>query len=127
MNELLRIAEVTSLLLGDWSLRWALLVLPLAVWFCVCAPRRSSLRYLLCMAALVAGLLVPLTPRWGQGFWTARQAPSESAPPPVMAEMPRPNNDAAPNIDEATRLANPTESSMAGAIPSRLSAEPPSA
>jgi beta-lactamase regulating signal transducer with metallopeptidase domain len=69
---------VISLLarLADWSLRWGAAIAILAAWLVLRPPRSAATRYLICLAALLAGLLLPLTPRWGDvavswPFWAA--------------------------------------------------------
>jgi HEAT repeat protein/beta-lactamase regulating signal transducer with metallopeptidase domain/protein involved in polysaccharide export with SLBB domain len=77
--------------LAEWSLRWAVVVGLLAVWLRVTPPRRAATRYLLCLVTLVAGLLLPLVPRWGSGLYAAGRPT-----PPALAE---PVRDAAPAAD----------------------------
>jgi beta-lactamase regulating signal transducer with metallopeptidase domain len=52
-------------LLADWSLRWGAAIAILAAWFALRPPRSAAARHLICLAALVAGVLVPFAPRWG--------------------------------------------------------------
>jgi beta-lactamase regulating signal transducer with metallopeptidase domain len=60
-------------LLGDWSLRWAVLIAALGVWFALCPPRQAALRLAVCQFVLLAGLALPLVPRWwGQQLLPAR-------------------------------------------------------
>lgn len=54
--------------LGDWSLRWALLIGLLAAWFALRPPRRAPVRHAMGLAVLLAGLLLPAVPRWGRGI-----------------------------------------------------------
>lgn len=72
-------------LLADWSLRWAVLLLLLWLWFAIRQPRSSLLRYSLLCGTLTVGLLIPLVPRWGSGVISAGVAqhdgPSENRPP----------------------------------------------
>jgi beta-lactamase regulating signal transducer with metallopeptidase domain/HEAT repeat protein len=70
--------------LGEWSLRWAALVGLLAVGLAVCRPRRAATRHLLCLAVLLAGLVLPMVPRWGPG-WRLREAAPVEAPAPRAA------------------------------------------
>jgi hypothetical protein len=51
-------------LLLDWSLRWGLLIAAIGLWFAVRPPRQASLRLAACQLGLVAGLAMPLVPRW---------------------------------------------------------------
>ncbi|WP_246196622.1 M56 family metallopeptidase [Aquisphaera giovannonii] len=60
------------LLLGGWSLRWAFILAATAGWFAVRPPRRPNTCYRVCLAALGAGLLLPLTPQWGAGLLTSQ-------------------------------------------------------
>jgi hypothetical protein len=56
-------------LLGDWSLRWGVLIVLLGLWFAVRPPRQAGLRLAACQLVLLAGLALPLVPRWwGQGL-----------------------------------------------------------
>src|SRR5207237_594270 len=41
------------LLLADWSLRWAVLIAGLGLWFALRPPRRAAVRLLLCRLALL--------------------------------------------------------------------------
>jgi hypothetical protein len=52
-------------LVADWSVRWGVVLVVLAAWLALRPPRRAATRYLLCLAALTAGVLVPVAPRWG--------------------------------------------------------------
>src|SRR4029077_14426056 len=63
-------------ILADWSLRWAVLVALVALILFVLRPRRTGVRYLLCLAVLFAGLGLPLLPRWGGGFQFSQPMPS---------------------------------------------------
>src|SRR5438270_8392647 len=63
--------------LVDWSWRWAVLVALLALVLWVVRPKRTAVRHLLCMAVLLAGLFLPLLPRWGGGWRLAEVAPAE--------------------------------------------------
>ncbi len=59
------------LLMADWSVRWAILAaLPIG-WLLLRPPHDTKLRYNLCLVTLVAGLAVPLVPRWGGGSTSA--------------------------------------------------------
>jgi beta-lactamase regulating signal transducer with metallopeptidase domain len=51
-------------LLGDWSLRWGVLIAALGVCFALCPPRQAALRLAACQLVLVAGLALPLVPHW---------------------------------------------------------------
>jgi beta-lactamase regulating signal transducer with metallopeptidase domain len=67
-------------LLCEWSIRWGIILALLAAWFAVRSPRRAAARHVVCWAALVAGLLIPLAPRWG-GLpvpWLRVEAPAAS-------------------------------------------------
>jgi HEAT repeat protein len=55
-------------LLGDWSLRWGVVILLFAGWLVFLRPRRAGGRYVVGLVALTAGLLIPVLPRWGAGF-----------------------------------------------------------
>ncbi len=52
----------------DWSLRWAVLLIVVAMMLWTFRPRRAAIRQLLLCVALIAGLLVPFAPRWGEGW-----------------------------------------------------------
>jgi beta-lactamase regulating signal transducer with metallopeptidase domain len=51
-------------LMLDWSLRWGLLIVATGLWFAVRRPRQAALRLAACQLVLVAGLVMPLVPRW---------------------------------------------------------------
>lgn len=76
------ILEPALWFLADWSLRWGLLIGVLAFWLFTVRPRRSATRYLLCLLVLLAGLVLPVLPRWGTGFAIA------PANPPLLASAP---------------------------------------
>jgi BlaR1 peptidase M56 len=85
--------EPSLWLLGDWSLRWAVLIAALAIWFALGPPRQASLRLAACRLVLLAGLALPLVPRWwGHQLLPARwvvaaeELPTES----LMTESPDP-------------------------------------
>jgi beta-lactamase regulating signal transducer with metallopeptidase domain len=60
-------------LLGDWSLRWGVLIILLGLWFAVRPPRQAALRLAVCQFVLLAGLALPLVPRWwGHNLLPAR-------------------------------------------------------
>jgi hypothetical protein len=83
-----RVAEPALWFLGEWSLRWAALIVALAALLLVCRPRRAGTRHLACVAVFCAGLLLPLVPRWGPG-WKAGPRPAEPEPGPVLRPAPR--------------------------------------
>ena len=60
--------------LADWSIRWGVVLAALAAWLALRPPRRAATRHLLCLSALVAGVLLPVAPRWGDAVvpWPAR-------------------------------------------------------
>jgi beta-lactamase regulating signal transducer with metallopeptidase domain len=74
-------------LLGDWSLRWAVLIAALAIGVRLLRPRRPATRALLGTSVLLAGLLLPLLPRWGPGVAPEPVVP-ESVPAPRPAALP---------------------------------------
>jgi beta-lactamase regulating signal transducer with metallopeptidase domain len=56
-------------LLGDWSLRWGVLIVFLGLWFAVRPPRQAGMRLAACQLVLLAGLALPTVPRWwGHGL-----------------------------------------------------------
>ncbi len=77
--------------LADWSVRWGIVLLFLAAWFALRSPRRASVRHVLCWAALVAGLLIPVAPRWvGVPVpWRTIDAPAESERSIRSVSLPR--------------------------------------
>ena len=83
-------------LLADWSVRWGVVLAVLAAWLALRPPRRAATRHLLCLAALVAGVLLPVAPRWGDAAvpwpsWRCAAAGGSAAsvPPPVQFRRPR--------------------------------------
>ncbi len=54
--------------LGEWSLRWGVLIGLLAVGLGLLRPRRASVRHLTCACVLLAGLALPAVPHWGPGW-----------------------------------------------------------
>ena len=76
--------------LGDWSLRWGLLLAVLAIWLTLRPPRRAATRHLLCLAAMAAGVLLPVVPRWG-GITVPWPSPAtRSATEPAARALPPP-------------------------------------
>jgi beta-lactamase regulating signal transducer with metallopeptidase domain/protocatechuate 3,4-dioxygenase beta subunit len=73
-------------LLADWSLRWAVLLVVLAVVLRVWPLRRPATRLLLCRLVLVGGLLLPLLPRWGPALPQTAPEPAPAAVPHGEAE-----------------------------------------
>ncbi len=51
-------------LLADWSLRWGVLIVVLWIGLALRPPRQAALRLAVCQLVLVAGLALPLIPRW---------------------------------------------------------------
>ena len=49
-------------LLAEWSVRWGVVIAMLAAWLALRPPRRTATRHLLCLAALAAGVLLPVAP-----------------------------------------------------------------
>jgi beta-lactamase regulating signal transducer with metallopeptidase domain len=85
--------EPSLWLLGSWSLRWAVLIAALGIWFVLWPPRQAALRLAACQLVLVAGLALPLVPRWwGTGmlpaWWVATA--DEVAPGRLTTELPDP-------------------------------------
>lgn len=64
---------------ADWSLRWAAFIVVFASALWMLRPRRATTRQLLLWVALVGGILLPVVPRWGDGW---ERKPQENAPPP---------------------------------------------
>ena len=69
-------------LLADWSIRWGVVLAMLAVWLILRPPRRAATRHLLCLATLVAGVLLPVAPRWGAAAvpWPSWRVPVADGP-----------------------------------------------
>src|SRR5262245_24637916 len=74
MIRFIEVARDSVWFLGEWSLRWGVLIAIVAVWFGVRAPRRSDVRYAIAWSVLLAGLCLPLLPQWGPGIWCGRHA-----------------------------------------------------
>ena len=72
---------------ADWSLRWAVLLIVVAVILWMVRPRRAAIRQSMLLAALAAGLLVPFAPRWGGGWQRTHQLkePAASSSPPGLS------------------------------------------
>lgn len=71
----------------DWSLRWAVLLAVVALLLWIFRARRAAIRQMFLLIALIAGLLVPLTPRWGGWERTSRLA--EQSPTSTPSSFPR--------------------------------------
>ena len=87
MNEFVLAAEEGLWFLGEWSLRWGVLIGLLAVWFHIRAPRRSDVRYAIAWSVLLGGVCLPLAPRWGPGFWWSAAGSSSSTPNQPVREV----------------------------------------
>jgi HEAT repeat protein/beta-lactamase regulating signal transducer with metallopeptidase domain/protein involved in polysaccharide export with SLBB domain len=85
------VVEPLLVLLGDWSWRWAVLIAVLALGLRLVRPRSAALRRRLCAAVLLAGLSLPLVPRWGPG-WTAFPAGAAAEPSAPVLETDTPQN-----------------------------------
>jgi protocatechuate 3,4-dioxygenase beta subunit len=61
-------------LMAEWSVRWGVVIALLAAWLALRPPRSAATRHLLCLAAVAAGVLLPIAPRWGDAVvpWPAR-------------------------------------------------------
>ncbi len=77
------LAQQLILVLLDWSLRWGLALGVLGCWLALRPPRRADVRYALCVAALFAGLMIPLTPRWSVAALPPEPLPAASDAIPV--------------------------------------------
>lgn len=76
-------------ILADWSIRWGLVNGAPAAWLAF-PPRRAATRHLLCVAAIVAGVLLPVAPRWGRAVlpWPSPGAPPIVQPPQAASDAP---------------------------------------
>ena len=81
----------------DWSIRWGVVLAVLAAWLVLRPPRRAATRHLLCFATLVAGVLLPVAPRWGDAAvpWPSWRAPAIDAP---VASVPLPARTHGPTV-----------------------------
>jgi beta-lactamase regulating signal transducer with metallopeptidase domain/HEAT repeat protein len=94
--------------LGEWSLRWAVPVAVLAVVLGLLRPRRPATRHLLCLAVLLAGLLLPAVPCWGPGW-------------PVLGER----HGVSPPVTGELRDVSPPQGTTTGGLTPRRSPETP--
>ncbi|OJW24989.1 MAG: hypothetical protein BGO49_01785 [Planctomycetales bacterium 71-10] len=79
-----RLAGLLLWPLADVSIRWGLLILALAAWFAIRPPRRAATRHLLCVAAMLVGPALMLTPRWDAYVYGVRPtAAADFAPIPA--------------------------------------------
>ncbi|CAN5292088.1 hypothetical protein BH10PLA2_BH10PLA2_28090 [soil metagenome] len=51
--------------MGEWSLRWLVVAVVPMLWLAVRPPRDARLRHQICLVTLLAGLALPVLPRWG--------------------------------------------------------------
>lgn len=90
--------------LAEWSARWGLVLMALALWLILRPPRRAATRHLLCAVALASGVLLPVTPRWRAATvaWPSRRVDParqrETLPPiartgPSRDDIPPPRDD----------------------------------
>ena len=107
--------------LAGWSIRWAILVVPLAIWFRLRPPRLAATRHWLTATTLAAGLALPLAPSWtAPGFpvWP-RVAPTPgSIAAPVGPD--RPVVPLAPDRVEG-RVSSIEPTRLGKTVPSRVS------
>jgi protocatechuate 3,4-dioxygenase beta subunit len=96
--------------LADWSVRWGVVLLLLALGFGLKPPRRAVTRHLLASVALVVGVLLPLVPRWGGVVvpWPTRQAGGVVEPSLARREVVAEDH-------EPLRLAQPPDPGRAAA------------
>ncbi|HEV8062039.1 MAG TPA: M56 family metallopeptidase, partial [Gemmataceae bacterium] len=92
--------EPLMLQLGEWSVRWAVLIVLIAGWIVMARPKNARLRYGLCLAGLVLGLFLPVLPRWGRGIADSPTvetvAPTQhvvTAPPSAALTIPDPERE----------------------------------
>jgi beta-lactamase regulating signal transducer with metallopeptidase domain/protocatechuate 3,4-dioxygenase beta subunit len=79
------------MLMADWSLRWAVILVALALMLRVHPPRRAATRLLLCRLALVGGLVLPLLPHcWGPMISSAQTGETSSIAWQREIEQPSP-------------------------------------
>jgi beta-lactamase regulating signal transducer with metallopeptidase domain/protein involved in polysaccharide export with SLBB domain len=76
--------------LADWSLRWAALIALLALGLALVRPRRAALRSLAGTTVLLAGLALPLVPRWGPGWEAGGTITVPAAPEAPVRPLPEP-------------------------------------
>lgn len=74
--------------LAEWSIRWGIVLGLLALWFSLRPSRRAATRHILCLAALAAGVLLPISPRWGGAIlpWPSRAERADDGPPAVAPD-----------------------------------------
>lgn len=82
--------------LADWSLRWAALIGVAMLLLIILRPHRADVRHLICMVSLLGGLLIPLAPRWGDGWrprveWEIASLPADPKPQPIRNYSPTPS------------------------------------
>ncbi len=88
-----RVAGPWLWFLADWSLRWGVLLGLVAAWFALRPPRRAETRHAICLAALVAGVILPAVPRWG-----VARVPWPSGGGAIPARAPAPDPTANPAL-----------------------------
>jgi HEAT repeat protein/beta-lactamase regulating signal transducer with metallopeptidase domain len=79
---------------ASWSLRWAALLVVVALMLWILRPRRAAIRQLFLSIALIAGLLVPFAPRWGSGW----ERDSIQEPPPSSSQSTAPSPSPPPSF-----------------------------
>jgi hypothetical protein len=89
MNAFLEFAPVWLVWTGAW---WGLLAAGVALWFWAKPPRTAAVRHAALAAALMAGTLAGLIPRWGTGVVSLRQTEA----------VPSTNFMSAPMVEEPT-------------------------
>lgn len=78
-----RLLEPGLWFLAGWSCRWALLILVTWAWLRWLPPKHAAARHLVCLAALLVGLVSPMIPAWQLSVWMpSRRQPRER---PVVA------------------------------------------
>ncbi len=82
------VVEPALWFMADWSLRWAVLIALAVLVLLALRPRRTATRQLICLTALLGGLLLPLAPRWGNGLCSRPNEITLSSPDPTPEQSP---------------------------------------
>jgi hypothetical protein len=113
-------------LVGDWSLRWGLLIAVLAAWFAWRPPRQAAVRLAACQLLLVAGLALPLVPHWwGHDLKLPRRTTDVEEPVIAHAATGAIDPVAQTSLaEQSTKTLDPLASSAAG-LQNDISVTPP--
>ena len=88
------------IVLAEWSIRWGVVIAALAGFLIVRPPRSTEVRYLMCLAWLASGFLLPVGPRWGHAAipWPTTGIPAANESAPSVSSVAESQRDEGPTV-----------------------------